>query len=137
MAGMTREARADLKRKLDQIAAALKPLEEARRQAIADIQPKIDTLEEQREALLEEAGAEIEGNCEACGLPVFLGERAHRYTDCEIVECEDCAPTYREELASVNGPQDFAEPEDYEAFVALCTAKIADGKGDEKHVWEI
>jgi len=142
MPDLTKEQREEFRRKLTEIDAVLDPLQaecdKAVKAARAPFTERLDELEAQREEVLESVDAEVRGNCEGCGVVLFFGDMGHTYRDAtEIVECVKCAPTWNEEMASVDGPDDFEEPEDYEHFMAVCREHISEGRGNEKNVWEL
>lgn len=139
MSTMTTEQRDELRAALRRIDAAQDPLIEARRKACEPFDSRIEALEAEKEALLDKHETDIYGRCENCLETIFNGDLGHTCNDGELVFCVVCAPTWRDLLAQCE-EQDadaWEEPDGREKALALCRARVAEGKGDEKHVWEL
>ena len=136
---LTTEQRADLRRQLKEIDAVQRPLIEERRKACEWLDDRIAALEARREALLDTHEADIYGRCEGCLETLFIGDMGHTCNDGELAFCFDCAPTWNDLLSQCEEQEADAweEPDGKGKALALCRERIADGKGAEKHVWEL
>lgn len=139
MSDMTKEQRASFKERLAEVDAELAPLYTARQKACEPFDAQIDPLEERREAILEEAEAEVAGNCEGCEVVLFFGDKGQHHCEASLYFCEECSPTWSDCLAEAEASKDehYEEPGDREAFLAVCRERVEQGKGDEKNVWEL
>lgn len=136
--GQTEEHRAEVVRRVRALEAECADVECLREEACRPFDEKLSLLRDVLDAIVYEADDVVRGRCEVCGKVLFFGDLGHSYADDSgIVECAEHAPSWKEELAAVTGPDDFEDPADYGPFVARCQALIDAGKGDEKNVWEM
>lgn len=141
MSKLTEEQREDLDSKIDPLTNAIEML----RAEIKPIAMVIDTLRDQRNAVLEQYGIEDDfddlGQCEECSCFIAPGEKRFSYEDGPTF-CAEHAPTFNELRASAAGDLTIAqeagnaeEIADLTQYLARMDEKIAAGRGDEKNVW--
>jgi len=136
---LTDAQRDELAEKLKMIDAAIAPL----RAAVKPFEDALASLNEFRETVLEEYGAEILDTCIGCEKLILVGDLGHYCADGPHC-CVECAPTWGqtkeqyEEIAADGCEGSELEPEDIEAGLKAVQAHLdAGGSLDDKHVWKL
>lgn len=138
-AGLTDDQRDALDTKLKRLDAAIAGIEKARR----PFDDAIAALQEQRDCTLEDYGVDGDpiGNCAHCGILLLPGDLGHCDSEASLVWCEACAPTWNDVLANYKECENLervdVEPEDFALGLETAQARVDDGDGDRKHVWEL
>lgn len=139
MAKMTDEAREILRAKFKDLADREAALFVERK----PIDDKLVAIEEARDQLETEHATCIAGRCETCRRLLLEGDLGFRYDDSPEF-CEAHAPTWndikRDQDDMIAGGlfEDSydGEPGAAQGYRDLVLRHIAEGRGDERHVWE-
>lgn len=100
--------------------ADLAAIEAEREALLAPTNERFDAAQMRIEEI-EHVTGHWRGNCVACAEPIFEGEPYHH--GAEEIQCQECAPTYQEMLAS---PQHFVSFDTDEHMTAEQAKEVAD-----------